>query len=75
MPKYIAVTEIRHGARDDNDKYVSTTFSAGDVVTGLSKEDMEGLWKAGAIRKEDGPESADVPTALVSDSSKAASKK
>jgi hypothetical protein len=54
--KFYAVTAIRHGKRDEDGsaegKYTRTEFKEGDEVKGLSKEDMKGLWEAGALRRE-----------------------
>jgi hypothetical protein len=59
--KFYAVTDIRHGKRTEDGsaegKYERTTFSAGDEVKGLSKEDMKSLWEAGALeQRDDAPE-------------------
>jgi len=50
---WYAVTKIQHGKRTEDGsaegKYKRTTFEPGDKVTGLTKEDMVGLYNAGAI--------------------------
>jgi hypothetical protein len=53
--KFYAATNIKYGARKEDDsaegKYESTTFKAGDEVTGLPKEEMVSLWNKGALTK------------------------
>jgi hypothetical protein len=60
---FYATTKIKHGAREEDNsqdgKYVSTVFEVNDKVEGLSKEDMESLWNAGALRKGGGSEDDD----------------
>ena len=55
MAKFYAVTDIKFGKRTEDGssegKYERKTFKAGDEVTGLSKEDMKGLWEAGALEQ------------------------
>jgi hypothetical protein len=54
--KFYAATRIKHGSRTEDGsqdgKYESKVFEPGDEVTGLSKEDMKGLWNAGALTQE-----------------------
>jgi hypothetical protein len=62
---YYAATKIKGGKRDDNGEYVSQNFEVDDKVTGLDKQTMIDLWKAGALTttvpekyqdEDDGPE-------------------
>jgi len=57
--KFYAETRIKHGKRTEDGsqegKYESKTFEPGEEVTGLSKEDMTDLWKAGALRRQEQP--------------------
>jgi colicin import membrane protein len=51
--KFYAATQIKFGKRVENGsaegKYESKVFKVGDEVTGLTEEDMKGLWAAGAL--------------------------
>jgi hypothetical protein len=53
--RFYAATEIKHGVREEDGsqdgKYTSKRFKVGDEVKGLSKEDMESLWNAGALER------------------------
>lgn len=53
--KFYAVTKIQHGTRTEDGsqegKYSRVVFNEGDEVKGLSKEDMQSLWNAGALRR------------------------
>jgi hypothetical protein len=52
--QYYATNEIRHGMPGGEIK----TFVSGDLVVGLSKDDMLALWNAGALTEVD-PEAAE----------------
>jgi hypothetical protein len=61
---YYAATDIKFGKRGDGTedgglgKYEQKRFKPGDKVEGLSKEDMLGLWNAGALTDQK-PETAE----------------
>jgi len=53
---FYAATKIKFGKRDEDGsqdgKYTSIVFEVGDEVKGLAKEDMQGLWDAGALTRD-----------------------
>jgi hypothetical protein len=56
--KFYAATRIQHGElKEDGSqegKNVTKVFEVDDEVTGLDKETMQDLWRAGALRREQG---------------------
>ena len=66
MAKYFAATEIHYGKRlesPDGDPtkrgYEQVVFMPGDVVKGLSKDEMRDLWNAGALVEREESDRAD----------------
>jgi hypothetical protein len=55
---FYAATKIKFGKRDDSSddnglgRYEGKVFEVGQEVKGLDKEDMVGLWNAGALTTE-----------------------
>ena|SRR5687768_10602291 len=53
--RFWAATKIKFGKRTEDGsqdgKYERVTFNVGDEVTGLSRDDMKGLWDAGALSR------------------------
>ena len=48
MPTYVAMSQIRVGRAPEEDM----VFEAGDVVTGLTKDQMVALWNAEVISEQ-----------------------
>jgi hypothetical protein len=55
VDRFFATTEIKHGAREEDGsqdgKYTRTVIKPNQEVKGLSKEDMQSLWDAGALER------------------------
>jgi hypothetical protein len=56
--KFYAATRIKHGERTEDGsqdgKVTEKVFEVDDEVTGLDKDSMTDLWRAGALRREKG---------------------
>jgi hypothetical protein len=58
--QYYAATRIKHGKKVQSkdgdptkDRYEETVFLPGDLVEGLSTDEMRDLWNAGALEERD----------------------
>jgi len=50
---YKAITRIQGGRMNKNQEPETFEFQPGDVVTGLTKDEMKQLWEAGALDQVD----------------------